>query len=151
MEISYIHQIKVPGIPTPTNTEQPSTIRPPTVVNVHHLGNKARYILFFTRKNVIIINIVIISLRTGGQFGVYVWGGNSFCLKYCFFAVATFTFYHQCIHMERAREERDREIWDGIGRGTVVVLGEIVYPSALVGGFAIGSKSRFSPSWVINM
>jgi len=120
MVMSCTHPIKVAGIPTATNTRQSSAIHPLTVVNVHHLENKARYILCFQTKNVIII-----SLRTGGQFGVYVWEGE-IRLFQVFFLQSPLTFITNAFIWKEKSKREIREISDGTGRGTVVVLGEIV-------------------------
>jgi len=58
---------------------------------------------------------------------VYVWeGGNSLVSIFIFFAVATSTFITNAFIWKEKSKREIREISDGTGRGTVVVLGEIV-------------------------
>ena len=108
-----MHPIKEGGIPTPTNTEQSSAIHPPTVVNVHHLENKAVHICVLTRKKIISYHHDFhkIIANRGGRFGVCLGGGNSFCSKYrLFFAVATSTFLSPMHSYGKRTEERSGRI-----------------------------------------
>jgi hypothetical protein len=56
---------------------------------------------------------------------VYVWEGG-ICFFQLFFAVATSTFITNAFIWKEKSKREIREISDGTGRGTVVVLGEVV-------------------------
>ena len=52
--------------------------------------------------------------------------GKFACFNCCFFAVATSTFITNAFIWKEKSKREIREISDGTGRGTVVVLGEVV-------------------------
>jgi len=107
MEISCIHQIKVPGIPTPTNMEQCSAIHQPTVVNVHLLENKRGTYCVSLEKHHHHEHRHHIIANRGSAWRVCL-GGGEIRFKYCLFCCRHFYVCHQCIHMEREEQERDQ-------------------------------------------